>query len=224
MAFNGGSQGTISKPGDGAIVGKAILNTVICLSSAALTAAFFYRFIIFKTSNGWSFIAMANGSLVGMVAICAGCDTYRPWGAALLGIVSVLAFYGVTRLSAKLKRKKKTIQSQHNFWQGNPTNTFFAVDDPIQCIPVHFGGGVTGTICVFIFGENGILISPSSDSGYVNTIHTNHLRRLGKLYLLAFSFPAGTAHQHCRSHRLLPVVHGSFLVGVLDSALPERPP
>lgn len=70
-----------------------------------------------------------NAALGGLVAITAGCDAVNALGAVVIGILAGLVVPFLTwLLDYKLK-----------------------VDDPVGAVPVHFGCGILGTICVGLF-------------------------------------------------------------------------
>lgn len=70
-----------------------------------------------------------NGSLAGLVAITAGCDTVNIFGAAIIGILAgLVVVFVVWLLDYKLK-----------------------IDDPVGAVAVHGGCGLLGTICVGLF-------------------------------------------------------------------------
>ncbi|KAH9518757.1 ammonium transporter Amt1 [Bulinus truncatus] len=141
MAFNGGSNLTISKPGDGAIISLAIVNTVLSGSSAAFMSLVVHKFGIM--GQHWSLLNTLNGALAGMVAICAGCDTYRPWGAIVVGAIAGISFNVTSYLMIRLK-----------------------IDDPVDAVAVHFGGGAWGVIApAFLKYDTGILMSWDRRSG-----------------------------------------------------------
>ena len=72
-----------------------------------------------------------NGSLAGLVAITAGCDTVSPWAAAVIGIIAGFAVvYGIEFIERKLK-----------------------VDDPVGAVGVHGICGALGTIMVGLFSD-----------------------------------------------------------------------
>lgn len=70
-----------------------------------------------------------NGSLAGLVAITAGCDTVTPAGAAIIGIVAgFVVVYGIEFIDQKLK-----------------------IDDPVGAAGVHGLCGAAGTILTGLF-------------------------------------------------------------------------
>ena len=76
ISFNAGSNLTISKTGDGAIVSRVVINTMITIASSSATALLYQRFFTAsgRQRQNWSFMNALNGSFLGMVVICAGCD------------------------------------------------------------------------------------------------------------------------------------------------------
>lgn len=73
-----------------------------------------------------------NGSLAGLVAITAGCDTVSYWGSFIIGIIAGVA---VVFLLEFFERVLK-------------------VDDPVGATSVHLGCGVLGTLLVGLFSNN----------------------------------------------------------------------
>lgn len=70
-----------------------------------------------------------NAALGGLVAVTAGCDAYDAIGASIVGILAGFVVPFVTwLLDYKLK-----------------------IDDPVGAVPVHFGCGILGTLCVGLF-------------------------------------------------------------------------
>ncbi|KAJ8023646.1 Ammonium transporter 1 member 2 [Holothuria leucospilota] len=133
FAFNGGSQAAISNEGDGVVVAIAIVNTIISGSAAALVALALGKFL-FRTKK-WSLLTSINGGLTGMVAICAGCNSVYAWGAFVTGLVAGIVYIVVSALMVKLR-----------------------IDDPLDAVAVHFGGGLWGIVSVPIFARGtGIL-------------------------------------------------------------------
>ena len=71
-----------------------------------------------------------------MVSLGAGSDAYEPWSAVLIGSVASLVYRGISRLMLK-----------------------FCLDDPLDAVAVHLGGGLVGVISVHLFSfEEGILL------------------------------------------------------------------
>lgn len=66
LGFNGGSQGSISAPGDGAAVSKAVVNTVLSGAGGALCGLFAVR-LGAVNSPAWGFAVPTNAMLAGMV-------------------------------------------------------------------------------------------------------------------------------------------------------------
>ena len=69
IAFNAGSQGSISQPGDGFVIAKVSINTLICAMTSAATALIYQRFIVDRLKKNWNYTSGINGSFVGMVYI-----------------------------------------------------------------------------------------------------------------------------------------------------------
>jgi len=144
LAFNGGSQTAISNDGDGATVSIAVVNTIISASFGAFSSLLINRVHVFGNAS-WSLIVTINGALTGMVAACAGCNVLYPWGAAILGSLSGMTYHLWSWIVRRLK-----------------------VDDPLDAVAVHFGGGSWGVIALaFLSRTDGILFHWNSRSGLV---------------------------------------------------------
>ncbi|KAK3103680.1 hypothetical protein FSP39_020979 [Pinctada imbricata] len=142
LAFNGGSQLSITTKGDGAAVALSVVNTIISASFSAFGSLIINRLHFLGSS--WSLLATINGALTGMVAACAGCNSMYPWGACILGIISSVVYTAVSYLLKKLR-----------------------IDDPLDAVAVHLGGGTWGVIAIAFFDkEDGILIAGNAKSGY----------------------------------------------------------
>jgi len=141
LAFNGGSQLAIVNEGDAAAVGLAIVNTIIGGCGGGLTVLFLFKFILKGTwgnDGKWSLLLTLNGVLTGMVAQCAGCDEYAPWGALIVGMFGGVAFIAIHTAMLKCR-----------------------LDDPLDAVAVHGGGGMVGVLLVPWFsivdgGDEGI--------------------------------------------------------------------
>ncbi|XP_021342612.1 putative ammonium transporter 1 isoform X2 [Mizuhopecten yessoensis] len=142
LAFNGGSQLAISNAGDGEAVALSIVNTIISASFAAFGSLLINR--IPGMGNSWSLLVTINGALTGMVSACAGCNRMYPWGACILGVFASGSYTLWSWLMKKLK-----------------------IDDPLDAVAVHFGGGSWGVIGIaFLDREDGILLNWDQRSGY----------------------------------------------------------
>lgn len=67
VAFNAGSQGSISNRGDGMVVAEVTINTLVCAMAGALTGLLYHHFVLAAHLKNWSFASAINGSFVGMV-------------------------------------------------------------------------------------------------------------------------------------------------------------
>jgi len=132
LAFNGGSQTTITSPGDGGVVALAIVNTILGAATGGITVLVYVKFLLSGTRK-WSFLMTLNGGLAGMVAMCAGCNVYEPWAALLVGTGAGLCYLIVHCLMLKAK-----------------------MDDPLDACAVHGGGGLWGLLCVPFFMSVGL--------------------------------------------------------------------
>jgi len=137
LAFNGGSQAQIAHEGDGDLVALAIVNTILGGSTGGLAVLFINKFL-FK--QPWSFLLCLNGALTGMVSLCAGCNVYEPWAALVVGTFGGLGFIVVHFAMLRLR-----------------------LDDPLDAVAVHGGGGLVGILAVpwFMYvgldsGERGV--------------------------------------------------------------------
>lgn len=66
LGFNGGSQGSITAPGDGAAVSRAVVNTVLSGAGGALCGLFAVR-VGAVNNPAWGFAVPTNAMLAGMV-------------------------------------------------------------------------------------------------------------------------------------------------------------
>lgn len=98
-----------------------------------------------------------NGSLAGMVSLCAGCNLYEPWAAIIVGA-----------LGGRYNRKNDS--SNLIFLTGSlhlgihHLMLKLRLDDPLDAVAVHGGGGLVGLLSVPWFmvvglseGERGIV-------------------------------------------------------------------
>lgn len=126
FGFNGAS--TVSMEGTAIeAAGKIFVNTNLSAAVATCTVL-----AITWIRYGKPDISMAlNGSLAGLVAITAGCDTVSQLAAAIIGILSgFTVVFGIEFIDQVLK-----------------------IDDPVGAIGVHGLNGALGTICVGLFSD-----------------------------------------------------------------------
>ena len=131
FGFNGAS--TVSMEGDAIVTAGKIFVTTNLAAAVATVTVLIITWIRYKKPD----VSMSlNGSLAGLVAITAGCDTVSPTSAAIIGIISgFVVVFGIEFIDKVLK-----------------------VDDPVGAVGVHFANGLLGTICVGLFstGQNGV--------------------------------------------------------------------
>jgi ammonium transporter, Amt family len=75
-----------------------------------------------------------NGLLTGLAAITAGCATVDTYGAVIIGIVAGWVYLGISKLLVALK-----------------------IDDVVDAIPVHLGGGVWGVLATGLLSKPELL-------------------------------------------------------------------
>ncbi|UXP33299.1 ammonium transporter [Reichenbachiella agarivorans] len=126
--FNGGS--TLAFNND---VPQIILNTNLA-GAGACFSAFFHAYLFQKKTDVIEKIA--GGSLTGLVAITACCNVVTPISSLIIGLLAGVIhniFYVIIAEKWKL-------------------------DDPVGAIAVHGIGGVFGTLCVALFGQEELLV------------------------------------------------------------------
>ena len=84
--------------------------------SGGLTVLLFNKFV--EKKNHVSFSLILNGTLVGVVAQCAGCDKYEIVSSIIIGIFAALVYIGISKAMLRLQ-----------------------FDDPLDAVAVHAGGG-----------------------------------------------------------------------------------
>ncbi|KAL3120554.1 hypothetical protein niasHT_007846 [Heterodera trifolii] len=139
LAFNGGSVADISLPGNGQLVAKAMINTLLCGAFAAICTL-----IIHKIRNGkWTVLLTMNACLAGMIAACAGCNQMDAWGTIVTGVGAGLIYMALSGLMLRLR-----------------------IDDPLDAFAVHFGGGLWGLVSVCLVSTSpGRGVVPSLATG-----------------------------------------------------------
>ena len=126
FGFNGCS--TVSMEGDAIMnAGKIFVTTNIAAAIATVVTMVFTWIKYGKPDVSMSL----NGSLAGLVAITAGCDTVTPVGSAVIGAIAGFAVVlGIEFVDQKLK-----------------------IDDPVGAVGVHCVNGFLGTVLVGLFSD-----------------------------------------------------------------------
>lgn len=126
FGFNGAS--TVSMEGDSIISAGKIFVTTNMAAAVATVTVMIITWIRYKKPD----VSMTlNGSLAGLVAITAGCDTVSPTSAAIIGVIAgFVVVFGIELVDKVLK-----------------------VDDPVGAVGVHGMCGALGTICVGLFSD-----------------------------------------------------------------------
>ena len=126
FGFNGAS--TVSMEGDAIVSAGRIFVTTNLAAAVATVAVMLITWVRYKKPD----VSMSlNGSLAGLVAITAGCDTVSPVSAAIIGIISgFVVVFGIEFIDKVLK-----------------------VDDPVGAVGVHGLNGAFGTLAVGLFSD-----------------------------------------------------------------------
>ena len=126
FGFNGCS--TVSMEGQAIELAGKIFVTTNLTAAVATCTAMIITWIRYKRPD----VSMTlNGTLAGLVAITAGCDTVSPTASAVIGILAGLTVvFGIEWVDQVLK-----------------------VDDPVGAVGVHCLNGALGTICVGLFSD-----------------------------------------------------------------------
>ncbi|XP_033758905.1 putative ammonium transporter 1 [Pecten maximus] len=128
LAFNAAAAGSLSGEGQGYLVSKIVVNTMMSGSSGGLVAMVI-TFII--GGSKWNFSNTLNGCLCAMCAICGCVDSIPSYIAVVIGALGGM---------------------QYMFFSWFVLNKF-RVDDPLDAVAVHMGGGLLGVISVAFFHE-----------------------------------------------------------------------
>ena len=132
FAFNGGSALSIAAANQGTTVGLSVRNTVLAGFSAGLSVLPL-NYIFY--GRKLSVLTCINAILTGMVSMCSACDAIEDWVAVVMGVLAAPIFLVWSALMLKL-----------------------GVDDPVDAIAVHLGGGLWGVLTAPIVHKNvGIL-------------------------------------------------------------------
>lgn len=126
FGFNGCS--TVSMEGEAVVAAGKIFVTTNLAAAVATCTVMILTWIRYKKPD----VSMSlNGTLAGLVAITAGCDTVSPAFSAVIGILAgFIVVFGIEFIDKILK-----------------------VDDPVGAIGVHGLCGLSGTVFVGLFSD-----------------------------------------------------------------------
>ena len=126
FGFNGAS--TVSMEGDAIVSASKIFVTTNLSAAVATVTVMIITWIRYKKPD----VSMTlNGTLAGLVAITAGCDTVSPTSYAIIGIIAgFVVVFGIEFIDKILK-----------------------IDDPVGAVGVHGLNGAIGTLCVGLFSD-----------------------------------------------------------------------
>ncbi|MGN0398518.1 MAG: ammonium transporter [Blautia sp.] len=126
FGFNGAS--TVSMEGDAIVSAGKIFVTTNLAAAVATVTVMIITWVMYKKPD----VSMSlNGSLAGLVAITAGCDTVSPTSAAIIGILAgFVVVFGIEFIDKVCK-----------------------IDDPVGAVGVHGMCGALGTLCVGLFSD-----------------------------------------------------------------------
>lgn len=159
FGFNGCS--TVALSGDGATNAARIFYTTNLAAAMATVTVLIITWVRYKKPD----VSMTlNGSLAGLVAITAGCDTVTPVGAAFIGVIAGFAVvFGIEFVDQKLK-----------------------VDDPVGAVGVHGICGCLGTILTGLFAYYDFGNGEKLGLFYGGSIHFFGLQILGVVVVIAW--------------------------------------
>jgi len=122
------------------------MNTVISGSCGGVVAVFVKARVLgtYSFVNRYDCGALCNGALVGLVSITGCCDRVEPWAAFIIGGIGALFYVAGCKILDVLH-----------------------VDDPVEAAPVHFFGGVWGTLATGFFdNQNGLFYGSPNKGTY----------------------------------------------------------
>ena len=158
FSFNGATNASISSYEDRDVVQRAVINTMIGGTSSGLVTLLSFRF---SARKKWSLLSTMNGILTGMIATCAFCNSAAPWATFLVGILASFTY---------------AIVHYAMIW--------FRIDDPLDAVAVHSGGGIVGVLATpFVLGSGGVFDAENS----VTAMHQIWSQVVGLLVITAWA-------------------------------------
>ncbi|KAM6985003.1 putative ammonium transporter 1 [Aplochiton taeniatus] len=137
-----GSHQQLFEPGEGQLLGLKCLNLLLAAASGGL-----YSLIIERLQHHYySLESLLSGAIAGMVAVCAGVDTYIPGIAVLCGATGALFFKAFQFLFVVIK-----------------------TDDTMNVISAYLTPGAWGLVFAGLFSDQGTL------SGNAHVLENNFL-------------------------------------------------
>ena len=137
FSFNGATNAKISAEEDRNIVQRAVINTMIGGTSSGFTTLMVTRF---RDTKKWSLLMTINGILAGMISTCAFCNAAETWATFIVGFIAGF-FYLIVHHAM--------------IW--------FRIDDPLDAVAVHSGGGICGVLAApFVIGKGGLFDADSA--------------------------------------------------------------
>lgn len=147
--FNPGSTLLISG-GYGNVAALCAVTTTISGASGC-ASAMFTDMLLYRRKTGetaYDITMCMNGLLCGLVGITAGCAVVEPWAACVIGIVSGWVYIAFSSMLVYLK-----------------------IDDAVDAVPVHLGGGIWGVLAVGIFAEPLKVAAAFKEHGHYGLIY-----------------------------------------------------
>ena len=158
FSFNGATNGAVATEEDRNIVQRSVINTIIGGMSGGFATLVAFRI---TDPRKWSLLLTINGTLCGMIATCAFCNAADTWATFVVGIFAALAYILI-----------------------HYTMIWFRVDDPLDAVAVHSGGGMVGVMATpFVISKGGVW---DADSG-VTAMHQIWSQLVGLLVITAWS-------------------------------------
>ncbi|XP_063221488.1 putative ammonium transporter 1 [Bacillus rossius redtenbacheri] len=140
LAFNGGSLGSMAGRGDGGVISTVVANTVMGGSGGGLLVLAGSRLGLFG-DPAWSFAITLNAALAGMVSVCGAPDELLLWSSFVTGAIAGLVYIALHYVVLKLR-----------------------IDDPLDAVAVHLGGGFWGLMAASIFSRSGLVYGATTRS------------------------------------------------------------
>ena len=130
--FNAGSIHQVSTENHANIASLAAVSTTLGAASGCVTALGVSALLSLRRTGdvNWNLSDGLNGCLCGLVGITGGCGMLEPWASVLVGSIAALLYLSSSELLVKLR-----------------------IDDAVDAIPVHLGGGLWGVIAVGFFAS-----------------------------------------------------------------------